>query len=246
MLFRRLILSALFIGVLAGLLQAVVQINAVDPILFQSETFELAGHDHGSHDHSEEAWAPEDGSERMTYTVLSSVMASVGFAALLLAIMVQVQSLGLSTHSLGKGALWGIGGFVAFFVAPGLGIPPEIPGINAAPVELRQLWWLLAAAAVGFALLVLAFAPPKLKGIALPLFIMPYLFVPQHEGALFSHPDAQAVESLTALHQQFIIASGATNFIFWLVLGVLSALVIRKWLTPIIPVANTPKESASA
>lgn len=236
MLFRRLILSALLVGVVAGLLQSVIQINAVDPILFESEAFEVEGaHDHNTHDHSMDAWSPEDGAERTAYTVLSSIMAGVGYAAVLLALMVQIQSLGLVKQSLSKGALWGLGGFIAFFVAPAIGIPPEIPGINAAPVEQRQLWWLLVAVSVGVALLLLAFAPIKFKAVALPLLVLPYFFVPHHEGALFLHPDAQAVESLTALHQQFIIMSGMTNAIFWLCLGLLSAVIIRKWVVHALP-----------
>lgn len=177
MLFRRLILNALLVGLLAGLVLSLVQILAVNPIIFAAETFEVAepvdatanihthaadGHGH-AHTHDSEAWAPEDGWERTGFTVLSNVLAATGFASVLLALMSILQLLGVTRVNVGKGVLWGIAGFTAFFLAPAVGLPPEIPGVEAAALESRQFWWLAAVAGVGLGILMLVFAPRYVK-----------------------------------------------------------------------------------
>ncbi len=188
-------------------------------------------HDHGAHEHSDEEWAPEDGSERTFYTVIANISAGIGFSAILLALMSQLQSVGVARLNIVKGVVWGVAGFLAFFVAPGIGLPPEIPGVNAAPVEHRQLWWVLAVACVGIGILVIAYAPLKLKAAGIIAIAIPYVvYIPHQSGPAFSHPDPAAVETLTALHQKFILASGASNLIFWLALGVISAWVLNRWV----------------
>jgi cobalt transporter subunit CbtA len=172
MIFRRIIYSALIIGCLAGLLLSAAQIMTVNPILFAAEAFESSGHDHGSHDHGD-SWSPEDGAERTSFTIFANISAGIGFAAILLSLMSQLQIQGIARLSLSKGFLWGMAGFTAVFLAPAIGLPPEIPGIQAAALEKRQLWWTLAVVAVGLGLLVLSFAPVKYKvigiiGMAIP------------------------------------------------------------------------------
>ena len=229
MVFRRIIFNAVVVGALAGLLLSVLQIISVNPIIFAAEAFEVVEHDHGSHDHSGEAWAPADGGERTLYTVLSNMLAGVGFASVILALMSQFQLQGLTRLNLAKGVLWGAAGFIAFFVAPGLGLPPEIPGIEASPVEHRQTWWVLAVFGVGAGLLVLAFAPAKFKALGALLIALPYVInAPHPEGPAFTHPDPAAVEALTALHEKFIMMSGVSNLVFWLVLGLVSAWVLNR------------------
>lgn len=219
-------------GFLAGLVLTVAQVASVNPIIFAAEAFEVEqAHDHATHDHAEKAWTPEDGAERTGYTVLANILVGIGFAALLLAVMSQMQLQGLTRLSVLKGLAWGAAGFLAFFVAPGMGLPPEIPGIEAAPVEHRQTWWLFAVVCVGAGLMVLSFVPLKYKGLGAVLVVLPYLVeIPHAQGPVFSHPDAETVEALTQLHQQFIIASGLSSFVFWLVLGGLSAWVLNAWI----------------
>ncbi len=231
MIFRRIIYSALLVGLLAGLVLSVAQITTVNPIIFAAETYEVAGHDHGSHDHSAEAWAPEDGFERTLYTVFANVSAGIGFAAILLALMSHLQLSGITTLSLPKGILWGGAGFVAVFVAPAIGLPPEIPGIEAAALEKRQLWWVLAVVGVAIGLLIISFAPIKYKALGLVALIIPYIVnIPHHEGPAFAHPDPSAVEALTSLHSQFIVNSALSNLLFWLALGLVAAWVLNRWV----------------
>jgi len=238
MLLRGIIYSALLIGLLVGLLLTGLQSVVVNPIIFASEAYESVeeepaaapAHDHGAHEHNDEAWGPEDGAERLFYTALANVIASIGFAAVLLALMSQTQLQGWTSSSLGKGVLWGLAGFIAFFAAPGIGLPPEIPGIEAAPLENRQGWWMLTVGVFIVGLGLLAFAPLKFKAISLVLFALPYIIgAPHGHGPEFTG-DAASVAALTELHSQFIVASGITNLVFWLVLGAISAWCINRWV----------------
>lgn len=240
MIFRRIIFQALFVGLIAGLLMSLAQSISTTPIIIQAEAFEQEPDmslvpaemqvEH-SHTHDDEAWAPEDGGERTFYTVLSNVLAGIGFAAMMLAVMSQMQSAGLTRLSLVKGLLWGVAGYIAFFLVPAIGLPPEIPGVEAAAVENRQLWWVMAVLASLIGLGVLAFAPVKFKALGVLALALPFVFkAPHPAGPLFAHPDPAVVSSLTQLHQQFVFAAGATNLVFWLALGVLSAWALNRFV----------------
>lgn len=240
MVFRNIIFSACLVGLVAGLVLTAAQFLGVSPIIFAAEGYEITetspvsvdGHEHDAEDgHHGESWSPADGFERTAFTLMANVLAGIGFASVLLAIMSQLRLQGARRLTLGRGAVWGLAGFTAFFVVPGLGLPPEIPGTEAAALEHRQLWWLLAVVASGTGLAVLAFAPTRFKSLGLLAIAVPFLIgAPAHEGALFTHPDAEAVAALEALHQRFIVASGLTNLVFWLVLGVLSAALVPRFI----------------
>lgn len=246
--FRSLTLSACLIGVVLGLVVTAIQAVGVTPILLNAEQYEGAGdpapvaheHVHGegkAHHHGEEAgghhhggdeWAPEDGAERTIYTTVSNIFAGIGFSAVLLVVMTQLRERGKIALTPSRGLLLGAMGFLAVFLAPSIGLPPEVPGTAAAPLEARQLWWIFTVlmAAAGLGLLGLAKGWVKLVGI--PLLLIPYFFVPIHEGPLFSHPNPAAVAALTELHHQFMWATGLTNLIFWLLAGVLCALALKR------------------
>lgn len=261
MLFRRIILNALLVGIVASFVFSLLQVYVVNPIIFASETYEVAeepapvaDHHHGeeavahAHAHDEEAWGPEDGLERTAYTMSANIFAGIGYAAILLAVMSQLSLQGITRVSVLKGIAWGLGGFIVFFGAPAIGIPPEIPGIEAAPVEHRQAWWMLTASAVAIGLLVLVYAPLKFKALGVIAISVPYLVsAPHPDGPAFSHPDPAAIVALTDLHQQFIVTTSVSNLLFWLVMGVMSAWVLNRWvLTPNVLKGLGQDETASA
>ena len=228
MVFRRMIFSAVIIGLLTGLLNSSVQLIDVTSIIYGAEAYEIADVEPaGVHKH--EAWGPEDGIERIAYTFVSNVLAAIGFAVILLALMSQFQQQGLTQLSTGKGVLWGVVGFMAFFAAPGLGLSPEIPGTQAAELEQRQIWWILTVLATMIGFAVLAFTPLKFKLLGLVAIALPHLVgAPHTNGPEFSHPDPAAVEALTQLHHEFMIATGVSNFVFWLALGICCAWTIQR------------------
>jgi cobalt transporter subunit CbtA len=257
MLFRRIILNAIFAGIAGGLLLSLVQVLTVNPIIFAAEAYEIAGtevvashaletvpeptpnhhgdehsdsHSH-SHSHSHDTWAPADGAERTAYTIFANIFVGIGFAAVLLSIMTQIQVQGIAQLTVAKGFLWGLGGFMAFFVAPSIGMPPEIPGMMAAPLEHRQLWWVLAVLGMGFGLLILAFAPFRWKLIGVAAIALPYVVsIPHFEGVAFSHPDPLVVDALIDLQQQFILFSGLSNLCLWLILGGSCAWLLNRYV----------------
>ena len=241
MIFSRIIYSAVLIGLVAGMLLSGMQILGVNPIIFAAESYEIveaeaavdnqARHDHGAHDHGQSAWSPEDGAERTSYTILSNITAGIGFAAILLALMSQFWLSKNRNISWLQGACWGLAGFAALYLAPGIGLPPEIPGVTAAPIHNRQLWWVFTVLSVSTGLGIVAFTAVKIKPVGLVFLAMPYIVgAPHMDGPTFSHPDPGAVAALTQLHQQFIVISGISNLIFWLILGVACSFAFNRWL----------------
>ena len=242
MLFRRVVLSALLVGVLAGLLLSVVQRWQVIPIIETAERFAQAQapqaeHAHAGHDHSAEAWQPAEGAERAAYTVLSNVLTAIGFALIILAAMAATlrsaaiaRCQAVTRLDWLSGLLWGLAGYVTFFVAPALGLPPEIPGAESAPLEARQLWWVFTVLFTAAGLAGAVFGKSHWRWAALGLIIVPHLVgAPSPAGDPFAgHPPAVATE-LAALARQFVWATALANAVLWLALG-LASIWAARWV----------------
>ena len=180
-----------------------------------------AGDPHGSPvsaQHDEAPWQPAEGTERLLFTALANISLAVGFSLLLTsALFLRGGPAGWRT-----GLVWGLGGYLVFFIAPSIGLPPELPGTVSAPLAARQLWWIstVASAAAGLALLIFGSRSLKIIGvfcICLPFFI----------GA--PHPDVAAENLPLVLTRSFVIATAIANGIFWLVLGALTAQFYEKF-----------------
>src|SRR5690349_851737 len=164
---RRILLVAVLAGAVAGLVASVLQGTRIWPLIAAAEQFEeaAAAHQHGDaaagHAHD---WQPADGAERIAYTVLFNILAGFGFALLLNGALVLRQAvLRGTTPDVATGAMWGLAGFACFALAPAFGLPPELPGMEAANLLDRQLWWVAtaAASAAGLALIVFARSVPR-------------------------------------------------------------------------------------
>lgn len=218
--------TAGFSGLLAALLLTLLQSFSVAPLILQAETYESSApaaeaHEHAAgtpaHEHSAEAWSPEDGWQRVLSTTGGNLVVAVGFA-LILAALYSLREPG----RVATGALWGLAGFAVFCLAPTLGLPPELPGTAAADLAQRQAWWAGTAAATAVGLALIVFAHNwllKIVGVAL-------LVIPHVIGA----PQPEVHESLApeALEAQFKVASLLTNAAFWVALGLLSAWFYRR------------------
>lgn len=230
--FRRIVFSACLAGLVAGLVLTAVQMVRVTPIISEAETYETAspqtGHTHShdayththdgvTHAHSHAAWAPADGMERTFWTASSNTLSAIGFALVLAAIY---SLRGRVTWW--QGVLWGAAGFAVFFVAPAVGLSPEIPGAMAAELSQRQAWWLLTVlcSGGGLALAVLNRVWGwKLLGVAL-------LLVPHIIGA--PQPELHGGSAPQALAEAFVGAATLANGVFWVVLGVATAVAFKK------------------
>lgn len=218
--FTKTLYAAAFSGLLAGLLLTVVQQIQVIPLIHHAEIYELANeeahhtNDAGvaathEHEHEHTGWQPQNGWERNLYTVAANIVIAVGFA-LLLGAAVTLRGAKLDWRS---GLLWGLASYAVFFIAPSLGLPPEVPGTQAAALLHRQLWWLatVICTASGLAFIVfLRHYTNKIIGVVL-------LLIPHWFGA--PHPEHPGSTAPAELANAFIIAASITNAIFWLSLG---------------------------
>ncbi|BBP05243.1 hypothetical protein TPL01_24060 [Sulfuriferula plumbiphila] len=225
--FRRIVSAAALAGMLAGLLLTVVQQIQVSRIILKAEVYENAAvsqpaHAYSSvgHGHREDAaWQPANGIERTLFTALANISLAVGFGLLLgAAICLHDEVSGWRA-----GLLWGLAGYVVFFVAPSLGLPPEVPGTAAAPLDDRQLWWLITVIMTASGLSLLVFARTwqvKILGAVL-------LGVPHLAGA--PQPQVHTSAAPIELAHAFIYATAVANAVFWLALGSLTGCFYRKF-----------------
>ena len=152
--FKRIVFSACLAGLLAGLVLTAIQQIQVIPIILEAETYETSvptpeanihqHEDDAHHHHDSEAWGPEDGWQRTLFTAFANVLVAIGFALLLAAAFSLRPSFRWQ-----QGLLWGLAGYLVFFVLPSLGLHPEIPGTVSAELSHRQAWWLLTVACSG-------------------------------------------------------------------------------------------------
>ncbi|RXH12820.1 CbtA family protein [Bradyrhizobium guangzhouense] len=242
--FRAIVFASVISGFVVGLLVTVVQQFGTVPLILKAEVFEkaaeahqheaptpqpaAAGHDHAAHDHGDHdhgagdhdhggAWEPRDGFERNAFTAAANVLTAIGFALLLagfFAVRSGATGAGVSWH---EGLLWGLAGFAVFTLAPGLGLPPELPGVPSAPLLSRQIWWLAAVLATAGGLALIVFRPSVPAAISgVILLTLPHLI-----GA----PELANVETNvpSSLSHQFVTAATVTSLVFWTLLGGLTS-----------------------
>lgn len=244
---KEILLSAGIAGLFAALLLTLLQIALITPLILQAEAFEGgsaeapahvhetaehhshdgAAHDHAapvetahSHDHhGADEWQPADGLERTLFTLASNVVMGFAYALLLVGIYVGWRR----PSGIAQGLLFGLAGFAVFFAAPGLGLPPELPGTEAAELGARQQWWIVAAmaTAVGLALLFMQ------KNILLRIIGVAIVAAPHLIGA--PHPAIEGSLAPAQLQGQFRLATTLGNAAFWLALGGFSAAALRKF-----------------
>ncbi|MER9184282.1 CbtA family protein, partial [Mesorhizobium sp. M0767] len=236
-LFRNVVFIAAIAGLVAGVALACMQAYATVPLILKAEVYEQAG---GGHDHAaapatpaenaagmtamssaapapaeamapaeDEGWAPADGFERFGFSVVANIVTGIGFALVLVAVSEFAGGIG----NWRQGLFWGLAGFAAFTLAPGLGLPPELPAMPAADLVQRQLWWwaTVVATAAGLGLIVFCRSLP-LVALAVALIVAPHIV-----GA--PQPDSFETAIPEGLHHQFVVAVTLTNLVLWVVLG---------------------------
>ncbi len=227
--FRNIVIVAAIAGGLAGLGMTVAQQLTTVPMIVKAEVFEAqssaapaaaheddhaTSHEHAAntaaHDHDHgEGWAPADGAERTFFTFAANIVTGVGFALLLVA----VSELFGGIANWRQGVFWGLAGFAVFTLAPGLGLPPELPAMPAAELGARQAWWLGTVLATAIALGLLFYS----RSLVAVLAAIALLVAPHVIGA----PQPVSYESPIpeGLHHSFVVAVVMTALLFWVLLG---------------------------
>lgn len=248
MAFRNILLSAIIVGLFTGLLYGIFQHLQISPIIYAAEEYEVveeepavtepvAAHSHGesghTHEHNEEAWGPEDGAERIGYTIGADIGIGIAYALFMISLMaLHNLKANKPNVTMATGALWGVASMLIFFVAPAMfGLHPEVPGTEAAVLENRQGWWTLCAALTAAGIAVLYYAPLKFKLGGIVLAAIPHVLgAPMPEQHGFANPDPAAIDALTQLTTQFYMATAIGMGIFFVLLGALSGLAVQRFV----------------
>jgi cobalt transporter subunit CbtA len=206
---------ALLSGLLAGVFLSAVQHFTVVPLIEKAEIYENAAHKE-AHGTEPESWHPAEGWQRITWIAITTVLSSIGFAAVLFGF---IALTGRSINAAG-GVLWGLAAFGCFELAPGLGLPPQPPGVALADLPDRQIWWFATVVATALGLWLLLAARPTwlnrmagVLGLALPHLI----------GAPAIAGGEQKIPP--QLIRQFTVTSMVTTALFWILLGTLGGLL---------------------
>lgn len=228
--FRSIVFSAVLAGLIGGAVATVAQAVRVTPLIREAETYETAARSppnpaaaqgHGGehvHDHDgATAWAPDGVLQTTLATLGANILAGVGFALLLTAGMALQGRTGWYT-----GLLWGMAGFASFTLAPAAGLLPELPGMAAADLLDRQIWWIgTALATAGGLALISLVRRLGWAAIGAVLIVAPHLIgAPRAMGPGVGLPDELIVA--------FGIASIVTNLLFWAALGIASGILYER------------------
>ena len=215
--------TALLAGFLAACVSLLLQTTLTTPLILKAERYE---HQHGQQqpnvglihlahvEHSApsgtdgEAWKPAEGLQRVAFTGLATLVGGVGYAFLLLAVMLAAGT----EPTVARGLAWGLAGFAAFSLAPAAGLPPELPGMGGEALHARQLWWLSAVIGTGVGLYLLAFMRRPLP----ILFGLLAIATPHVVGAPSAGEDSAVPAALAAA---FAARSIAVSAAFWAALG---------------------------
>ena len=214
---KNLAFSALFAGLAAGLIAAALQISLLVPLVLEAELYET-----GQLIHFADIARPmpdiaiEQDWARNGLTVLFTATIYIGFSFVLVAAIAFAQLKGIEVTTR-KGILWGLAGFAAFQLAPAIGLAPELPGMIAAELAPRQLWWLGTVVATTVGLTAIVFGKDRIQWASGVLF----LAIPHIIGA--PHPDVYGGVVPPELAAEFAGRSLAVGAISWAILGAFSA-----------------------
>ena len=216
--FRRIVFAAAISGLVAGLILSALQSLGAIPLILKAETYEKREEMTKAVQAHRDEENDEGGFSRTALTVISNVLTSIGFALLLIAAFTIHGDVDWK-----KGILWGLGGFATFFLAPSIGLSPELPGSLAAPLPERQMWWVATVAGTGGGLILLLFkAGAHWKGLGVLLIALPQIVgtpLPEEHGSL-------APEQLS---RSFVMVTFATAAIYWLILGGVAGLLSKRF-----------------
>jgi len=248
MAFRNILLSAIVVGILSGLLYGLFQHSQISPIIYAAEVYEvseeksseattMASHTHKTATQNNpagtESWGPNDGFERIAYTVSADIAVAIAFAMIMISLMALHNSISNKPplNAL-RGVAWGATAMLSVFVAPALfGLHPEVPGTEAAVLEHRQVWWAFCALATAIGIAIVYYAPMIFKLSGVILAMVPHMIgapISEHHG--FSNPDPVAIQALADLTNQFFTITAIGMVIFFVLIGAMSGFTVQRFV----------------
>jgi len=221
----RLFTSALFAGLIAGLIAVLLQFTLMQSLILEGEEYETGSKSHfagvlvlnealeaSGEPATEVEEEPENLLKRYSFTFFVQFIVFVGWGLIMVAGFAVADRFGHKV-TVKDGLLWGIAGFTAVHMAPGIGLAPELPGTPAADLELRQLWWVITVIATALALALFAYGRSALfVAIGLVLLIAPHLIgAPRLDGYSGLAPPE--------LSGEYVARSLAVSMAIWAALG---------------------------
>ncbi len=225
---KTLLASALFAGLIAGLLAAGLQQVFLVPLIAEAELYEtgtiihFGGAETAAEAQSEtaeagHAAAAEGGGDltRTLLTMLMTVLTTCGFGLILVAGFALAERLHLTRIDLRTGLLFGLAAFTSIQLLPSMGLSPELPGAAAGELAQRQLWWLFTVAGTlaGIGLIVWGNASTKIVGVV--MIAAPHLIGAPHPEVF----EGVVPPELAALFTARVLAVGGLT---WAALGALA------------------------
>ena len=222
----RLFTSALFAGLVAGLVAVLLQWSIMEKLILEGEAYETGNKNHfagvlvineageaaGDAVAVEEIEEPENLLKRYSLAFFAAFVTFVGWSLMMTAGFAIAEKFG-KRITIKEGLLWGIAGYAAIHMLPSIGLPPELPGTPAAELELRQLWWLSTAAASVLAIALIAYGQSALYVVVgLVLLVAPHLI-----GA--PHMEGYSGVAPPELSGEYVARSLAVGMIAWTALG---------------------------
>ncbi len=240
MIFRNIIIIAFLTAIISGVFLGLMQSFSTTPIIYSAEVYEveevpiIKNYVHSSditHEHKETEWEPATTTERVSYTFLANVLIAFGHSLLLTSFMLFIfLKFGKPEISWKSGIVIGLGGYTSFYIATVIGLSPEVPGTIAADLQERQLWWTLTIIGTVIGLSILYLAPKILKIFGLIFIVLPHIIgAPHPEIHGFLNQNSSAISVLTKLEREFLLSTAWVNLLYWLSLGVISALFAKKY-----------------
>ncbi|PHQ99904.1 MAG: hypothetical protein COB39_01140 [Marinosulfonomonas sp.] len=221
----RLFTSAVFAGLIAGLIAVLLQFTLMQSLILEGEEYETGNKSHfggvlvinealeaSGEAATEVKEEPENLLKRYSLAFFVQFIVFVGWGLIMVAGFAVADRFGRKV-TVKDGLLWGIAGFTAVHMAPAIGLAPELPGTPAAELELRQLWWVTTVIATAMALALFAYGRSALfVGIGLILLVAPHLIgAPRLDGYAGLAPPE--------LSGEYVARSLAVSMAIWAVLG---------------------------
>jgi len=190
---RQIFASALYAGLAAGALAFLLQYQFINPLIAEAELYESGARAHFAASLDGPVQSPaglemielQRDFARDAQSFGFSLLTYTGFALILVAVLALADRFA-GPVSPRLGLAWGIAAFAAFQLAPGFGLPPELPGMIATEIGPRQNWWIACAAATAIGLALVVFGRGLVLGaLGLILIAAPHIWGAPHPDTYF-------------------------------------------------------------